>query len=117
MRPHPLVTPTWHTARCLPPSPLGPGDALDTPTPGSSAATPHKLQTPTSAGFSSSGGGAGGGVGVATTPLLTAPDLDRSAVMVAKDHLTSGNTSNCVSLSGDYKDALGKVIRRSVSVL
>lgn len=75
--------------------------------PGISATTPHKIQTPSSAGFSTSGT-----VGGAGTPSVMAPDLDRSAVMVAKDHLTSGNTSNCVSLSGDYKDASGKVIRR-----
>ena len=31
---------------------------------------------------------------------------------IARDHLSSGSTSAVVSLSGDYKDASGKVIRR-----
>ena len=84
---------------------------MDTP-PATSGMTPHRIQTPTSSVFASSAGGGG-----KTTPSVSvAPDLDRSAVMVAMDHLSSGSTSSCVSLSGDYKDASGKVIRRSVCV-
>ena len=43
---------------------------------------------------------------------MAPPDLDRSAVMVAKDHLSSGSTSSSISLSGEYRDAAGKIIRR-----
>ena len=46
-----------------------------------------------------------------TTPSLPGPDLDRSAISMAQDHLTSGST---VSLSGDFRDASGKVIRRYI---
>ncbi|CAI8008141.1 Guanine nucleotide exchange factor subunit RIC1 [Geodia barretti] len=52
-----------------------------------------------------------------TTPSLPGPDLDRSAISMAQDHLTSGSTSSTVSLSGDYRDASGKVIRRPQFVL
>ena len=79
---------------------------MDAPSPGL-VTTPLKIQTPTSATLSSAATPVN-----RTTPSLTAPDLDRSAVMVAKDHLSSGSTSHCVSLSGDYKDASGRVIRR-----
>lgn len=48
---------------------------------------------------------------------LNTPDLDRSAMSIARDHLSSGSTSAVVSLSGDYKDASGKVIRRYMNVL
>ncbi len=88
---------------------------MDTP-PASSSLTPHRIQTPTSSVFASSAGGVGVGRTTTTPSLVAAPDLDRSAVMVAMDHLNSGSTSSCVSLSGDYKDASGKVIRRSVCV-
>ena len=36
---------------------------------------------------------------------------------IARDHLSSGSTSSVVSLSGDYKDASGKVIRRYIYVV
>ena len=82
----------------------GPGDVLesasrDTTTPISAhfPKTPHAPPTPPSVG---------------TTPSLPVPDLDRSAISVAQDHITSGSTSSTVNLSGDYKDASGKVIRR-----
>ena len=71
---------------------------LDSATP-MSAKTPHAPPTPPSMG---------------TTPSLPVPDLDRSAISIAKDHITSGSTSSTVSLSGDYKDASGKVIRRYI---
>ena len=65
---------------------------LKTPTPTSSLTMPSPLATVTNG--------------------IDTPDLDRSAVSVARDHLSSGSTSSFVSLSGDYKDASGKVIRR-----
>ena len=40
------------------------------------------------------------------------PDLDQSLASVARHHLSSGNTSNVVSVSGDYYDSTGKVIKR-----
>ena len=40
------------------------------------------------------------------------PDLDQSVVSVARDYLSSGSTSNVVSVSGDYCDPSGKVIKR-----
>ena len=79
----------------------GSGDHLESSTPGGSItpATPRKIPTPT----------------VSVTPSTSAPDLDRSAISITKDHLSSGSTSSVVSLSGDYRDASGKVIRRSVN--
>ena len=82
----------------------GPGDMLDsvsrdtaTPISAHFPKTPHAPPTPPSVG---------------TTPSLPVPDLDRSAISIAQDHITSGSTSSTVSLSGDYKDLSGKVIRR-----
>ena len=83
---------------------VGPGDMLDsvtretvTPVSAHFPKTPHAPPTPPSVG---------------TTPSLPVPDLDRSAISVAQDHLSSGGVPATVSLSGDYKDASGKVIRR-----
>ena len=83
---------------------LGPGDMLDsvtrdatTPISAHFPKTPHAPPTPPSVG---------------TTPSLPVPDLDRSAISIAQDHIASGSTSSTVSLSGDYKDATGRVIKR-----
>ena len=92
---------------CPPPPsfPAGPGDILDSQAPYDNTTpmiskTSHALPpTPPSVGM---------------TPSLPVPDLDRSAISVAKSHISSGSTSSTVSLSGDYKDASGKVIRRYV---
>ena len=65
---------------------------LKTPTPTSSVSIPSPLATVVNG--------------------LNTPDLDRSAVSVAREHLNSGSMSAVVSLSGDYTDASGKVIRR-----
>ena len=46
------------------------------------------------------------------TPTSGGPDLDRSAMSITRDHLSSGSASGMVSLSGEYKDSTGKVIRR-----
>ena len=87
----------------------GPGECIESPTSTTVAtpATPHvktplAMTTPTSA--------------TGTMPSLVAmpPDLDLSAMSIARDHLTSGSTSSVISFSGDYKDASGKVIRRYV---
>ena len=83
---------------------IGPGDLLESPHI-TMAMTPLKTPTPTSSLTMPSP--------LATvTNGIDTPDLDRSAVSVARDHLSSGSTSSFVSLSGDYKDASGKVIRR-----
>jgi hypothetical protein len=89
---------------------IGPGDMLDSVTRDSTTPisahfpkTPHALPTPPSVG--------------ATPTSLPVPDLDRSAISVAQDRLASGSTSSTVSLSGEYRDASGKVIRRPQFVL
>ncbi len=87
----------------------GPGDALDSPLI-TIATTPRKTPTPTQVTLpplSTEG---------ETTPSSAGPDLDRSAMSVTRDHLTSGGVGNVVSLSGDYKDSAGRVIRRCVRV-
>jgi hypothetical protein len=88
---------------------IGPGDMLDsvsrdtaTPISAHFPKTPHAPPTPPSVG---------------TTPSLPVPDLDRSAISIAQDHITSGSTSSTVSLSGDYRDSSGKVIRRPQFVM
>ena len=40
------------------------------------------------------------------------PDLDQSVASVARHHLSSGSISNVVSISGDYCDSTGKIIKR-----
>ena len=40
------------------------------------------------------------------------PDLDQSVASVARHHLSSGSVSSIVSVSGDYCDSTGKVIKR-----
>jgi hypothetical protein len=89
---------------------IGPGDMLDsvtrdstTPVSAHFPKTPRAPPTPPST--------------TGTTPSLPGPDLDRSAISMAQDHLTSGSTSSTVSLSGDFRDASGKVIRRPQFVL
>jgi hypothetical protein len=47
-----------------------------------------------------------------SAPSRNVPDLDQSVVSVTRDHLSSGSTSNIVSISGDYQDSTGKVIKR-----
>ena len=49
------------------------------------------------------------------TPLATPtaiPDLDQSMVSLAKEHLTSGGLGNVLSVSGEYRDPSGKIIKR-----
>lgn len=89
----------------------GPGDGVDSP---GSSLTPHKPHTPTSAtsSFSLSSSATTPGTGVGHFPASSTPDLDRSAFLVTRNHLTSGSTSGSVSLSGDYKDASGRMIKR-----
>jgi hypothetical protein len=51
-----------------------------------------------------------------SAPSRNVPDLDQSVVSVTRDHLSSGSTSNIVSISGDYQDSTGKVIKRSENI-
>ncbi len=83
----------------------GTGDTLDSPLM-TMATTPRKTPTPTLVTLpplSTEGG---------PTPTSAGPDLDRSAMSLTRDHLTSGGVASMVSLSGEYKDASGKIIRR-----
>lgn len=50
--------------------------------------------------------------GVAGIKSMAVPDLDQSVASVARYHLSSGSTSSVVSISGDYCDSSGKVIKR-----
>ena len=52
------------------------------------------------------------GAGTLSSPSNHLPDLDQSVVMVTRDHLSSGNPSSVVSVSGDYYDSSGKIIKR-----
>ena len=77
----------------------GPGDSLESPahlaTPSPGNITP---KLPKSRGSFTSHLGRG------TSPFTSPPDLDRSA----RDHLAGGP----LSISGNYKDASGRVIKR-----
>ena len=52
------------------------------------------------------------GANALSSPVSNLPDLDQSVVMVTRDHLSSGNPSGVVSVSGDYCDSSGKIIKR-----
>ncbi len=43
---------------------------------------------------------------------IIVPDLDQSVASVARHHLSSGSVSSIVSVSGDYCDSTGKLIKR-----
>lgn len=88
---------------------IGPCENVETPLHGGhhTPATPLKtpLAPPTSTPTT------------AVPPSPQAPDLDRSAMSVTRDHLSSGSTSSVVSFSGEYRDASGRVIRRPQFVM
>ncbi|XP_064397549.1 guanine nucleotide exchange factor subunit RIC1-like [Halichondria panicea] len=90
----------------------GTGDTLDSPLM-TMATTPRKTPTPTPTRVTLPPLSTEGG----PTPTSAGPDLDRSAMSLTRDHLTSGGVANMVSLSGEYKDASGKVIRRPQFVM
>lgn len=88
---------------------IGPGDGSNPTSPVSSIAgvtpsTPHS-KNPKSSGSTSLHPNS-----ASSSTLL--PDLDQSVVSVARDHLNSGSTSNIVSVSGDFCDSTGKIIKR-----
>jgi len=101
------------TTTCFP---SGPGEAVESP-PSTTSLSSHKPYTPLSASVLSTTPSAAtptsGNVGGGSGPTSTAPDLDRSIVQKARDHLTSGSTSGSINLTVDYMDASGKMIRRS----
>lgn len=88
---------------------LGPGDSLDSPLI-TMATTPRKTPTPTQVTLPPLS------VEAEATPTSAGPDLDRSAVSLTRDHLISGSVAGSVSLSGEYRDASGKVIRRCIQL-
>ncbi|XP_019849671.1 PREDICTED: RAB6A-GEF complex partner protein 1-like isoform X2 [Amphimedon queenslandica] len=81
-------------------SPLSPVSSLPTPS------TPYGAKPLKPSGPSSLGANA------LSSPVSNLPDLDQSVVMVTRDHLSSGNPSGVVSISGDYCDSSGKIIKR-----
>lgn len=50
------------------------------------------------------------GIPLATPTSI--PDIDQSVVSLARDHLSSGSISGVVSVSGEYRDPSGKIIKR-----